>query len=412
MIVNGLTCKNKANKTFFLDDIRNNTKEFTNVKLYKDKLAPTCLTEELATVSGNARITRVKNIFGKTHVVTDDGRVLKYLNGNFINVGNVSSGEVELEEVYYQGIESILLLSETEGAKIISGVDKYPVDIQYSKVHLSLGNTLFIGLENRIHFTNFSFLDYMPGENFIRFPPELGKVVSLIARDKRLLIFCERAVFRMSFFGETLDYNVERLFDVSEGVDEKSVCAVDGEVYFIAGKELCVMKGDGFERIDTAIDFKDFVVFDKSACYDGKFIIPLKRNIDGKNYLYIYDVDEGEELKEGCVLVEDYGFAVFERDQRKLVRLSGMDKESVGKWMSTLLDFSSMNRKAVKQIAFFSGNDAELIVRGEYGEKRFSVKKGVNVFKLNLSGRVFVLEVVGKGLYVDNVEIIYRIKGE
>ncbi len=412
MRLNKLAGENKANSTFFLDDIKKNTKEFVNIKLAKEKLAPTYSVEELATVSGG-KITRIKNIFGKTHVVTDNGSVFEYFDGKFYNRIKSSSGNVELEEVYFQGVQSLLVLNETDGAIIVSIGEKYPVDIQYSKVHLSLGNTLFIGLENRIHFTNFNFLDYMPGENFIRFPPELGNVVSLVADGKTLLIFCERAVFRMTFFGEVLNYKIERLFDVSEGVDGRSVCAVDGKVYFMAGKKLCAMASGAIERIDTVINLNNREVFGKAACCDGKYILPIKRTKDEKNEIFIYGVHTGEEeIKEGCFLIEDKGLAVFSEGENKLVRLSGEDKESVGKWTSALLDFSSMKRKTVKQIAFFSENDAELSVRGEYGEKRFSVKKGVNVFRLNLSGRVFILELIGKGISVENLEIIYRIKGE
>ncbi|MBQ4097673.1 MAG: hypothetical protein IJC72_00045 [Clostridia bacterium] len=412
MRVNRLTGENKANSSFFLDDIKKNTKDFINVKLAKKKFSPTYSVEELATV-GNRRITRVKNIFGKTYVVTDDGNVYEYFDGQLYSKIKSSDGEVELVGVYFQGVESLLVLNETDGATIVSVGEKYPVDIQYSKVHLSLGNTLFIGLENRIHFTSFSFLDYIPGENFIRFPPELGEVIALVADGKTLLVFCEYAIFRMTFFGEVLDYKVEKLFDVSEGVDGQSVCAVDGKVYFIAGKELCAMTSGTIERIDTTISFKDFEVSEKAACYDGKYLLPLKRKKDEKRVLFIYGVHTGEEeIKEGCCLVEEYGLAVFEEDQSKLVRLSGEDKETDGKWTSALLDFSSMKRKVVKQIAFFSENEAKLSVRGEYGEKRFCVKKGVNVFRLNLSGRVFILELTGKGISVENLEIIYRIKGE
>ena len=412
MRVNRLTGENKADNTFFLDDIKKNTKEFVNVKVAKDKLAPTYSVESLASVVGG-KIIGVKNIFGKTYVVTDVGSVLEYFSGQFYNKFQSTSRNLELEEVYFQGVPSLLVLSETNGAIIISGDEQHPVDIQYSKVHLSLGNTLFIGLENRIHFTSFSFLDYIPGENFIRFPPELGKVVSLIADGKTLLIFCDRAIFRMSFFGDVLDYKIERLFDVSEGVCGQSVCSVDGKVYFLAGNQLCAMKSGTIERITTAIDFKDFETSGKATCYDGKYIIPLKSIKDEKRIVCIYGVNTGEEeIKDGCLLVEENGLAVFMDDEKMLARLSGEDKETVGKWTSILLDFSSMKRKAVKKIAFFSKNDAELSVRGEYGEKRFSVNKGINVLKLNLSGRVFILELIGKGLSVENLEIIYRIKGE
>ena len=405
---------NLSKKQFRLTDFKNSAARHENLIVQKEGVYGgygAAVTDYYVNAGLTERLYRVG---GRFFAYYSDGSFYECEVDGLKN--ELSFGQApELIEVIYHGERCVLIVGGSKA--YILGSDGYQaVNLPETNLLTVHNGRLFTANQSLITFSDiFDFYNQttvFSGGGTISLAPSSGDVVGFYSKDRKLYIICSKAIYRLTTFGESIDFNLEKLPVPSLCVEKGSVCALYDVCIFVSSGKLYALSDTKVSRICALPDQVSGAKFYKAAVMQDAYLLPLEN--DGKNYVFVYDYLSGGEslVKTGSAVVTSGGYVINENGM--VLRLDVMgDQLCAGQYVSLPLNFNLLQKKTVLEINAFVGSKCELTVASEYGKKTFSLKKGYNRRKLNLDGNEFIFTVAeaGIGFCLSEVRVDYAVRG-
>lgn len=403
-----------AEKSFKIDNFKTYTKSFENVTLFKDGVDSSYSSTMVCNFTTYDKPTAIRVVGDRIFVAVDGGAIYESVDGKPVKIVSASVTEFEAEKVLSDG-ESKVLLTFPGGVNYLVGKNSVARSgcTIYSAVHATLGDRIFFGLKNKIVFDCFSELDELTEDNaksVITLPDEVGEIIALIGRKKKMLVFCEKAVYELSVFGAATEYEIKRLLTFEGVAAVGSVCAVGDDVLLVMDDALYVYSDGNLNAADTVTDIGAYAISGKAATTSGKYILPLKKG--KKYYLFVYGKGDSSEqlILTSNATIADGGYFIGSMTVNKLEGDGGV---GTAKWVSENLDFGSVKLKSLKEITLKSNREITLNVKGEFGSDGFYLMDNVARLKLNSASRYYTVTITGEaGISISDLQFVYRIKEE
>jgi hypothetical protein len=321
-----------------------------------------------------------------------------------------------VKKVIFNGEECALLtfpdrinyLIDTEGVVSVSGVSVF------EETCATLGDKIFFASGGRVfsgsyeEFENAGVLENVL--NYVTLPKESGNVLALIGREKKMLVFCEWAVYEYTVFGDAIDYQLKKILCFSEKLVENSLLPIGENVFLITGKTLKIFSGNTLKEVQTIVDLSEYEVYGRAVRIDGNYALILEKK--GERVLFSYDmVEDAEMLMDAKSLkgIADGGYAITSFMVVRMTKgTSGVNAE----WKSKEIDFDTNKKKQLKEISFNTDMELEILVNGECASDNFFVRETAARLRTQIKSRGFVFTVRGyTGINFSNLEINYKTWG-
>ncbi|MBQ3116194.1 MAG: hypothetical protein IJC07_04120 [Clostridia bacterium] len=409
MKLSGIESVSVSKKTFIITNFNEFTSFYKNLKIKDGKLSKCLYKRQIGDIGYNLTVKNVYELDGKTYFVTGD-RVYLF-NGTGVQRLTFYSGETAgIFSVIYAGVKRTLMLNKG-GSQFLDG-DKKAVQIPFKKHAEVVGDKMFLGEGSALIYgytTDLSGFSEL-GKQII-LPTDAGEIIALIKDGKELLIFCSLAVFRLTTFGEGVDFKLDRLNLPRLNLLEGTVVSLGDRVAFIDGNKLCTLKGDSINSVDTALSIDRLDVIKECVSFKGKYVLPFEYG--GEKFAYIIDVKGGDEqvLSIPSAIGEEGTYVVND----KIYRIDQIEGEPCGSalYESVCTDFCSPKNKALTNVYVDCDQSAELKLSSAYFDKKFDISASTRPKKCNLSARKFAFS-LSADIPFNAQKIIfeYRIKGE
>ncbi|MBE5749300.1 MAG: hypothetical protein E7346_00355 [Clostridiales bacterium] len=408
MIKKAISKVSVKEKEFSLNKFYEHTEFAVGTRVCKDGLDKGILTSDISlnTLSPN----RIYFING-TPYYHQDGAVYTIKNGlSEVVYTATADGTITLKGVNFKGEEGILIIEHgVKSSVLLSGTVK-TVAVPDAEHYEVLGTQLFVGNKRELTFGECH--DMSGFDKPIIMPRGAGEIRGLVSYGKKLLVFCQKAVYELTAFGTEMDYAIQKKTVINLDVLSGSVKRLGENVAFISeGKILCYNNGN-ITEITLAHSLLDFTVCGLAAGYNNLYILPV--TVKGKSgyYMYAIDVVRKQEYLEkvSSPCLADGGYLLVDGKMR--VMSNGEGTRSLDcVWQSKALDFGSSKKKNLSEISLKTDTPLKLTVSGRFGEKVFKVKKGHNLKKVNLTSDEFSLSLEGEQIRIDEINLKYRDMG-
>lgn len=416
MRVNSLANVSVTERTKRINDLLEVTKCYENARIKKDKIdaclgfLPKCDfpdSEKIVTlVKVNNRLFAASET-GKIYEIMGSGYRLLFISPTtkFIGESITFNGEDAIALIFSGGEYYIV----KNGGDVTTGTFPF-----YPKDCCRVGELICFAKDSKLVFDkSYNFTSITTStKNFINFPSDAGEILSVIPSGKKALVVLNNAIYELTAFGETIDYQVKRFATFNEQIIDNTVKKVGEYIYFIAGDTLYKCSDGNVSKINTVIQFKDYLALGKASTIDGKYLLPLS-NKQGKNGVFVFDTIKGEEglcigdinsLVDGGYFIKDSSVKIL--DENGLI-FGGTC------WQSALLDLGTRKKKVLKGVSVTVSGDCRFTITGENDSKEVVLKEGINQKKLKLDSRVFDIKISSESrIVISDIELTYRIKGE
>ena len=237
-----------------------------------------------------------------------------------------------------------------------------------------------------------------------------GNVVGFYSDSDKLAIICEHAIYNLTAFGESIDFNFERLNISALDVKANSIVCFNDGCIFLSGEKLYKYSNGKITVQETLLNNFNFTVCGSAAQKDGIYLLPV--TVNGENYIYALNNMDGREsfIATTSAIIADGGLILSGGVVNKLTDSGFMGERILS---TNPIDFGISGVKTVCVISASVGADCTLKVKGDFGEKRYSLKTGGNIIKTNLKSQAFTFSLSSaNGFTVKNFNVKYRLKGE
>ncbi len=290
-------------------------------------------------------------------------------------------------------------------------------EIPKGRVATVYNGMLFIANNNEVYFSApLDFTDFTMDLNhggLIKTDVNDGEIRSLVTEEDKLLIFTTRAVYTFTAFGDRIDYELKKLETVIPSMRTCSAKDCGEKIVFVSDDSLYAYSQGKITKIDGLLDGKNYKPISDSAVDDGVYYLPVT-DANGKKSILRHDLKSGLEclLDTGKSLIADGGYSVS--DNGSLLKLEENSlAETTVSFTGKPFDFGSAKKKVVHEISVICSSQGTLTIDGDCGQKKFSLERGGNEKRMNISSKTFVLTFSGgKDFNAKNLTIKYRIKGE
>lgn len=352
---------------------------------------------------------------GVVYAFANDNRMYRFDQTGLRLVSNTEYyGCPSVVSVLENGQSKTLIVCENGNAESVGedGVVK--------KYTLPLGNVcavyngmLFIANGNTVNFsTKYDFSDFTTSidrAGVFNTQVQDGAIVALIVQNNKLVIFAEHAVYEFTAFGERIDYALKKIETIVPEIVFGTVKDCGKKIVFLSGKDVCAYENqkisvllslpNGYEYAGN-IASVDKSIYCLPVMFYNEKIYSLCVDVESKNRFLI-------ELPSS--VIGDCGYSV--NASNNICKIVNGD----GNWIFKCreLNFYTAKEKTINEITVFCDSKCSLTLKGDYGEKSFSLKKGANCIKINFSSRSFYMEFSGQTANaIIDLRIKYRVKGE
>ncbi len=401
-------------------DFKSKTKEYKGIELFSDKIRKTMGKNGVGNINNTYDISKAACVDGVVYAITKDASVYRYVEGGDIErIFAFEDIKAEFIKIIYSGREGLLVMGEQGGCVVYfdgEGVVRFNLPV-YSEIHATLGHNLFLAVENRIIFENFADLKSLndgvsPTGNFIELPKNVGDIYAIIPEKKKLIIFCQKAIYELIPSSISFDFEIKKRQVLSEKIVENSVCRVGEGIAFISDGKVCRYFDGKIEKYNVVKNLDERSFLGKSQSFNGKYTIPFSQN--GERRVFFYDFNsqsEGDAIMGDSILLSD---GYFFDSNKNLYRFSDdSDGQELAEWESVIIDFDSADKKAVKGVSVNAQAPMLLDVKNSYSLKNLVFNRATEYKKTNLTARSFIIKATGNsGLSFDNLKLKYTIRGE
>jgi hypothetical protein len=273
---------------------------------------------------------------------------------------------------------------------------------------------IFIANDNLVYYGDAfdydNFANVIGGYGYFSFDNRDGAVVKIITYDDYVLVFCQKALYKI-YTSATGEFLTKRLNTFSIKIALDTIAIVGNEVFFISHGKLVAYKNEALRVIDSLENYK---IANASGAVDSFNYYTLSiTNSDGQKKLFFYDTHANTSfLIENDELVMIGNGYAFDNESFKIVELS--EKGQVGLksiWKSKKIDFLVGKHKNLTSIVLFVEGKGSLRVKGDFGQREFSLdKEYVNIYP-NLYSKYFILEIKSDEMdfSVKNLQLEYNL---
>ena len=341
-----------------------------------------------------------------------DGSLFRLDGGGNEQVYTATDGKsISVIGLNYKGKESVLIVEDGGKGKVITDIQTISVNLPNAEYYQVLGMQIFLGNKRELLFGEC--YDLSGFDKPIVMPISAGEIKGLIPYQKKLLIFCENAIYQLTPFGEETDYILERKTVIDLEVLGGSAKRLGESVVFISENKIFRYTNGNLTQIKSAFNLSDFSVCKNAGGYNNLYLLPVM--IKGKIGYYLYAVDllSGDEYLEqiSSPCVADGGYLLVDG---KVCYITVGESQTVKncKWVSKPINFSSAKKKNLSEITLNTETPVKLTVSGGFGKKALVFKKGQGVKKVNLTAQEFVFTLDGQKIEVNEIGLKYRETGE
>lgn len=361
---------------------------------------------------------KLYRVGGKTYAFLSDGK----LYGESETVMTAISDTVftdtpQLTEVYYGGKSRLLAVGKDGGTLIRTYSDpEENISVPCGDKILVFNGMLFSATNNEITVSKlFSFTDFSggTGENLvIRLPKGAGGVKLLFALYGEMYALCEKSLFKLSPYGEEIDYKLVSVCAPYFSVEKESAAACENFAAFSTENKICVFDGKAFKFYEpfggkTSLSS----VFSAGVAY-GRYILPLCGENSGYS-LVVNSTDGSAYLTEAPSVMSGAGGYAADGLGEIYAFIATSPKTNVSVYTAAT-DLSFAEEKFLTEIRLYTGEAATLTVKGDFGNKDYELASGNNLIFCALKSHAFEFKVKTEG---DNAKLSvltvkYEIKGE
>ncbi len=347
-----------------------------------------------------------------------NGAIVELTESGERQVASLGEKLPAVKEIIYNGERCALFLGADGGVVINGKGEKTNVSLPTTEYCAVLGGRLFGGYNDSVYFTKpFEFelnSTALLVDGTISFSPASGKIVGLSVKNRKLYIFCKRAIYRLDVFGESIDFKLEKLEVGNIDVLEGSVQDGFDKILFVSCGKLYAFSQNKIEQILALPKWENILQTGASASSQSVYILPITTT-DGKNKYFIYDLEAGgvciADLGGGAVCKGGY-FCAHDKTIKRIDRLG--EKVKLGVYQTKPMDMGVFNDKTILCICLFVSADCKLKISGDEGSVSFSLKKGCNKKRLNFTSKSITIEIsqIGQGFSIKDLYLQYTVRGE
>lgn len=356
---------------------------------------------------------------GSLYAFLSDGKLFKESETVMTAISDtVFTAPPLLAEVYNDGKKRILAVSVSGGTLIGTATDpEENVSVPCGEKIAVFNGMLFSASKNEITVSKlFSFTDYSEGteENLvIRLPEGAGGVKLLFALFGELYALCAKSLFKLSPYGEEIDYKLVSVPAPYFSVENESAAACDNYAAFVTENKICVYDGKNFKFSKPFGDESFDLSSDCSAgTASGRYILPLSGENAG--YALVFNPADGAAyLTEAASVISPCGGYAADEFGTVYAFLANSPKTDI-KVYTAATDLSFADEKFLTEVRLYTGESATLTIKGDFGEKKYELKSGGNSVFCSLKSRAFsfAIKTAGENAKLSVLTVKYEIKGE
>ncbi|MBE5736802.1 MAG: hypothetical protein E7348_00170 [Clostridiales bacterium] len=399
-------------KTLIVEDFSNLTNLAVNLDVGKE--LELNVKKQSMFCQAPAKVVKGYFVANRVFVLCSDKSLYEFQGISFVKRLEGINKTPTLSKVKFKGQDTVLVLSNSEA--VVLGETNTNVSVPYGTDACTYNGRIFVANGNTLYFSKeFDFVDFSVQAsdfNFINLDENDERIMRIFDYDKALLIVCEKAMYKLTISSD-YDYALNKLYADSLKIEQGSVCAVGDSILFMNANKLCSYKKDRVSEIDSVISDYQLVRQDVAYSGGGKYYLPMSSMVDYKNYIYVYDTVSNKQClteKGSCALC---GGEFYVDNSSGYICTLTLEKDTrqSGKWISKKVDFNTNVKKSLLSLSIHLDCDALLVVKGDFGSKEYSLKKGYCKKILNLYSCDFTFEIsVDSGdLKAKNLQLEYSL---
>ena len=374
-------------------------------------------TFKLVHANGNVNIKKCYVFGERLFLFGVDNVLYEYKDGVIDSLTGKLPSEPLFCEVLHGGYPNIFVLCQNY-AFIIGRMIINSCDIPYCDAMASFNGRIFVGAKDKLYYTkefNLSknMFDYSLGGQ-ISFGLEDGDIISLNAVSNYLLVVCERAIYKL-ILNSDLGFGLEKFNVPKLNVYKNSVKDLGDEILFISDGTVYSYKNGSVDKINSKLYGLNVNILGDAKTMGRVYYFPITRKSTGKNYVFFIDRSNN---REGIIsapnLTDGDGGYLGNNFNLYLLSHDGDVLFDNVYWESKNLTLESACKKSVIGINVYVTENATMKVFGDFGEKRFYLKKGANVKKMNLFSDNIKIQVISSSntFALKDLQIKYRKIGD
>lgn len=322
-------------------------------------------------------------------------------------------------EILHEGERRLLVITSNSKAYLIEedGSSYTEYAIPKASVGCVYNRMLFLGNRNQISFSavddyiDFT-VDFNRGGTF-DIDSRDGIIKEFIVYDGKLMIITNNAIYELTANGEHMDYKLKKILNHTLGnvhANTARICA--GKLVFLNNYRAYVYDNGQISPIDWVFNEEEYDIKVSVAAYKDTYFVLAQDYSIYKAVLLGYDFKTNQSYKvitpmtnicDGVYAIEANGF-FWELTENYF----GTTEVSFN---SANIDMENPKNKVLHTISLFSDRDGTMSVQTESETRVFSIKKGANVIRMNMSTCAFKLGFSStQAMTVKKIKIEYRIK--
>lgn len=335
------------------------------------------------------------------------------------NKGNVFVKKVESKN-FTPVLSSIKANGKNTVMAICGGVG-YLLDDNVTQLDTPRANSIceyngriFIANDNLVYYGDAfdydNFSNLIGGYGYFSFDNRDGAVVKIIKYDDYVLVFCQKALYKI-YVSATGEFLTKRLNTFSINIALGTIAEVGNEVFFISHGKLVVYKNEGLRVIDGLDNYNISDGCDAVGCFN--YYTLSITNSDGQKSLFFYDTNTNTPFlieNDKLVIIGD-GYA-FDNKTFKIVELNKKGQTGLKSvWKSKKIDFLVGKHKNLTSIELVAHGNGILRVKGDFGQREFSLNKEYVNINPNLYSKYFMFEIESDEMNfsVKNLQLEYNL---
>ena len=386
----------------------------TKTYTVKDKGIVKIISLELsdATVSNGFRVKRFYKAEDKIIAYCNDNKLYELNSDNSFSeyYSQTFTSEPEIIDFFVDGVSQVLMIASDKAVIKKNNIFSNCTTIPYGKQVEYFKDKLFTANGNVLNYSKPTvpndFTSNIVSGGFYKTDLKDGDICGLFCKDDKLFIVNKRAITEIKVNGDEKSFVAKKLAIPFIDIVENSFAKKGDICTFVSDNKRVVFDG-------TKLEFYDFFNTDNLTVTGGYFYKDyyLLKSDRLNNYKLFYSNRTGD--VSGKIENEQsaFGYGVgYRNSYRKIYRTVEVE-ESLG--YNGNYDFGTAELKAITLIGIKIKGMAVLTVKGDFGIKKYQLKRGENAIYCNSCSKNFVITISDEmdEFCVENFIIKYKIHG-
>ncbi|MBO7149368.1 MAG: hypothetical protein J6V71_00585 [Clostridia bacterium] len=347
------------------------------------------------------------NVDGKTYLRGYDGYL--YQQTGLQQIQKIECGYMNaaMGSIILNGEKNVLFVDE-KGVKIIDK-SQLEIGLPSGKYFATYMLRCFVANDNTIYFSSpFDFEErsmMLDNCGNISINSQDGKILGIYDFSSYLLIVCEKSFYKLTIIDG--EFSLEKLKCYCDGIAWKSLIKMNDKLLFIANKKLYVYENFAIKEIPTTV--AQHITMAGLIATGAETLYFCTTNDPEKRSIFVYDFVKE---KDSLLHVDNNSLCckniLYNYDEQRLYAvMSGPNTAS--KWRSLAMNLGDDDKKSLIELSIKVTADSTLKISGDFGDKTFALKTGVNKKTMNLRSRAFAIEVNcgTSAVSIDNLQFKY-----